>query len=190
MVRHALVLVTLLCLFSPGSARAEDMALSLDVHGGFFGLFNIERNYTDANPAFGMTLAFEGDVHRYLALGVEYGLSWVESVRGQHYHLTMTPQLRARFNVDLEAGFSFFLIAATGLAIWPEDEAETALDARLRFTRVGWSLRVTGGLEYLLEGTPWRIFFGLGYAASSTYNDGLNATIDNMLVIAGTRFRF
>ncbi len=187
MALGAVALLVALSL-SADRARADDMALSFDAHGGFFGLFNVARTYTDANPAFGVTVAFEGDVHRYFAIGVEYGLSWVESVRGLRYHLTTGPQVRVRFNVDLEAGFSFFVIAATGLGIWPEDDAEVALDPRLRFTRVGWSLRVSGGVEYALDATT-HLFVAIGYGASSTYNDSLSVTIDNLLLIAGARVR-
>lgn len=185
-----LSLITAPALAQEGAAPAQPFALSVDLHGGFFGLVNVNRRYTDALPAFGATVAFEADVHRYFALGVEYGLSWVSSVQASTYHLTMGPQLRARFNVDLEAGFSFFVIASTGLAIWPEDPAETVLDPRLRFTRVGWSLRIAGGVEHALEGTPVRLFVAIGYAATSTYNDALPTTIDNLLVVLGSRVRF
>lgn len=100
-------LILALALSLPASAHAEDMAASLELHGGFFGLFNLNKEYTDADPAFGLTAAFEVDVHRYFALGLEYGLSWVKSVRGDHHRSTMGPQLRVRFDVELEAGFSF-----------------------------------------------------------------------------------
>lgn len=188
--RFAPSLVSALLLLSTAeTARADDLALSVEVQGGFFGLFNLNRTYTDAEPGFGAIVAFEGDVHRYFAVGGEWGMHWVRSVRGRSHRLTMGPQLRARFQVELEAGFSFFLVAATGLAIWPEDDAEPDLDLRLRATRLGWSLRVSGGVEYALDPT-WTLFVALGYSATSTYDDALSATIDNMLVSVGSRARF
>jgi hypothetical protein len=178
-----------LALSVPAPARAEDMAASLELHGGFFGLFNLNKEYTDADPAFGVTAAFEVDVHRYFALGLEYGLSWVKSARGQHHRLTMGPQLRVRFNVELEAGFSFYVIAAGGLAVWPGDDGEPELHPALLQTRVGWSMRITGGCEYALDPRV-TIFLGLGYSATTTYGDALSATVDNMLVGVGSRVRF
>lgn len=185
---RSLVLAAVL-VSTPSAVRADDMAVSLELQTGFLGLYNLNRDYTDADPAFGLVAAFEGDVHRYFAIGVEYGLHWVRSARGRSHRLTMGPQVRLRFNVELEAGFSFFIVAATGLAIWPEDDAEPELDPRLRFTRVGWSLRVTGGVEYALD-TTFTLFVAVGYAATSTYDDALSATIDNMLVSVGSRARF
>jgi hypothetical protein len=182
-------LLLLAAMSVPDVAHAEGMAASVELHGGFFGLFNLSRTYTDADPAFGGTAAFEVDVHRYFALGGEYGLSWVKSARGRGHRLTMGPQLRARFNVALGEGFTFFVVVAAGFAIWPEHDSEPELHPALAQTRVGWSLRVNGGCEYAFD-AQYSMLLALGYAATSSYGDGLDATIDNMTVNLGARLRF
>lgn len=185
-------------LLAPGAARAQEreeapsatsMAASVELHGGFFGLFNLNKQYTDADPSFGLTAAFELDVHRYFALGAEYDLTWVKSVRGARHRLTMAPQARARFHVALGEGLSFYLIAAVGFAIWPEDDTEPELHVALRATRLGVSLRISGGCEYAIDGT-FSIFLGLGYAATSTYDETLSAWIDSMVLSLGSSARF
>ncbi|MFO0549669.1 MAG: hypothetical protein U0271_14855 [Polyangiaceae bacterium] len=174
---------------SQSSPAPLGMAASLELHGGFFGLFNLNKSYTDADPSFGLTASWDAEVHRHFSLGAEYDFTWVRSVLGERYRLTMAPDARVRFHVALGSGVTFFVIAAVGVSIWPEDDAEPELDRRMRSTRVGLSLRVLGGCDYALD-DRYSLVFGLGYAATSTYRDGLNAWVDNVITNFGASARF
>lgn len=166
--------------------RLRPWTLSLEVHGGFFGLLNLDREFTEQDPSFGFDVVAERRVHRLVDIGAEVLVSWMKTVVAPRPRLVLSPQLRGRVTFGLGRGFSLHLILGLGATIWPADDSEAAVSSALTPTRAGWSLRVAAGAGYALS-PRWGLVLNVGYYLSSTAGRGVWATLDCMQVTFGVR---
>jgi hypothetical protein len=185
-------LFSILLLFSMCTANAQEnelkkVSLGIEVNGGAFGLFNVDDNFTKADPSFGGALVAEGRLAKWFLLGGEYIFLFAKSQLAQEPRLIMSPHIRGRAEFKVHPKWRIDLLAAGGMTIWPENDNEMALSSALTDTRLGWSVRFAGGTSFLINESS-SLYLQFGYGAFSSGGNDIWVTHDSMLLGLGYRY--
>lgn len=186
--------VIFLFLFSILTAEAQQTELapkkqlSFELHGGAFGLFNVNNVFTKADYTLGLTSSFDIALRPRLTAGL--GIS---CMGGQ---ARTTDPLRMMLNADLRLRYYFFmseritgdLLLAGGFSDWPSSPGTPVLTPTFLRHRMGWDIRTMAGAAFRLnEKLQLRLAFG--YWASSSSSDNIVwITHDSMLISFGPQF--
>ena len=175
-----------LCAHPLYAEQDTSTQISLEAQSALFGLFNINREFTEADPGFGITPSCDFEINDYLRLGPSIMALWVKSTSATQHRLIINTHLRARSTFALSQSIELEVLAEAGFTLWPTNDSENQLNAALEDMRLGWSLRAGVGLSHRLSEKLGYVV-DLGYFASTSYGNDLSATVDGLLISFGPR---
>lgn len=160
------------------------------LHGGAFGLFNVNNVFTKADYTLGFTPYVDVKLHDHFALGFEVMSMWGQPQTNDLIREIHSGNVRVQFLFDPFEKVHFNLLVASGFTLWPGNTNQSYITPTYNDTRTGWDFRAAGGIE-----VPMSDMFSMGldfgyWASSSTSDNIVWITHDSMIMSLGAKMRF
>ena len=191
MKKHFLPLIFLFCVLSSPAqqtALAPHKQLGLELHGGAFGLFNVNNVFTKADYTTGLTVSFDRALRPRLSAGLAFTGMGGKPRTADGLRMMLNADLRLRYYFFMSERITGDLLLAGGFSCWPSATGTPVLTPTFLQTRMGWDIRTLAGAAYQLNDRV-RLRLAFGYWASSTSSDNIVwITHDSMLISFGPQF--
>ncbi|UKN00264.1 hypothetical protein K6119_11015 [Paracrocinitomix mangrovi] len=189
-MKNSLLIASLFaCLFSYGQEQ-KTKEFGIDLHGGTFGLFNVNDVFTKADYTFGGSLYADFGLHQNFTVGAEQMFMWGKPKTADGNRMIMNTNARFKLRFQTFEKIHFNILVAGGFSFWPSSTATAYLTPTLNDTRLGWDFRAAASADFLLS-EKFSLMASFGYlASSSTSDDIVWITHDSMLISFGPKLKF
>ncbi|MBK9191355.1 MAG: hypothetical protein IPM77_07480 [Crocinitomicaceae bacterium] len=178
------------CRFELVPENHKNWIAGINVHGGSFGLFNVNSVFTKAKYSFGITPFIDYKLHQNFSLGFELLSMWGKPETNDAARMMMNPNLRLNALFQPFNKTEFSILVASGFAYWPGRTGTSVITPTFNETRMGWDFRAAAGARFSV-GINTQIELNFGYWASSSTSDNVVwITHDSMIISAGPVWQF
>ena len=187
------LLFCLIIISSVSFAQEDNIRLKefgLELHGGTFGLFNVNDVFTKADYTLGADLYADFELHPNFSVGAEQMVMLGKPKTLDNNRLILNTNARLKLKFQTFEKIHFNILVAGGFSFWPSNSNTAHLTPTLNDTRLGWDFRAAATADFILsEKLSLTVSFGY-LASSSTSDDIVWITHDSMLISIGPKLKF
>jgi len=189
-MRNILLILLLLGFSGFSQDSTPNHELGLEIHGGTFGLFNVNDVFTKAEHTIGASIYGDFEVHPNFSIGAEQMFMFGKPKNPDQIRSILNTNARFKLKFQTFEKIHFNILVAGGFSLWPANNSPAFLTPTLNETRLGWDFRASAVSDFKIS-KKFSITASFGYlASSSTSDDIVWITHDSMLISIGPKIIF